>query len=115
MDLSVVERAEREDLAFGQAVAMGASCEPPHGLPYVPDVVAALQKLDGDVFVVVEQDMYPVDFDKPKPIATRTREYLRSIGVGRVTGGFSPPSAMNFAMRSSSVGSGTEPRARIAS
>ena len=59
MDPAIVERAEQEDLAFGQAVAMGASCEPPTGLPHVPDVVAALQKLDAAIFVVVEQDMYP--------------------------------------------------------
>ena len=36
MDPAIVERAEREDLAFGQAVAMGASCEPPAGLPDIP-------------------------------------------------------------------------------
>ena len=36
------KRAEREDLAFGQAVAMGASCEPPAGLPDIPSVVEAL-------------------------------------------------------------------------
>ena len=44
MDPDVVERAEREDLAFGQAVAMGASCEPPKGLPDVPAVVDALSE-----------------------------------------------------------------------
>jgi len=32
---------------------------------------------------VVEQDMYPVAFDKPKPIAQRTYHYLRSVGIGR--------------------------------
>ena len=82
MDPAVVARAEREDLAFGQAVALGASCEPPKGLPDVPSVVAALSELDTEIFVVVEQDMYPVDFDVPAPVAARTRDYLRSIGVG---------------------------------
>ena len=82
MDPAVVERAEREDLAFGQAVAMGASCEPPKGLPDVPSVVEALSGLDSELFVVVEQDMYPVDFDVPAPIARRTREYLRGVGIG---------------------------------
>jgi inosose dehydratase len=82
MDPAVVERAEREDLAFGQAVALGASCEPPKGLPDVPSVVAALSDLDAELFVVVEQDMYPVDFDVPAPVAARTREYLRGVGVG---------------------------------
>ena len=82
MDPDVVARAEREDLAFGQAVALGASCEPPKGLPDVPSVVAALSELDAELFVVVEQDMYPVDFDVPAPVAARTRNYLRGVGVG---------------------------------
>ena len=81
MDPAIVERAEREDLAFGQAVAMGASCEPPAGLPDIPSVVEALDGLDAELFVVVEQDMYPAPFDKPEPIARRTRDYLRGVGV----------------------------------
>ena len=82
MDPQIVAKAEAEDLSFGQAVAMGASCEPPAGLPDVPSVIAALAELDAELFVVVEQDMYPVDFDLPKPIAARTRDYLRGAGVG---------------------------------
>jgi inosose dehydratase len=82
MDPAIVSRAEAEDLAFGQAVALGASCEPPAGLPDVPSVVSALSELDADLFVVVEQDMYPVDFDVPLPIATRTRAYLSAEGIG---------------------------------
>jgi inosose dehydratase len=82
MDPAIVERAEREDLAFGQAVAMGASCEPPAGLPDIPSVAAALQELDAEIFVVVEQDMYPVEFDVPGPIAKRTNAYLRGVGIG---------------------------------
>jgi inosose dehydratase len=82
MDPAVVDRAEREDLAFGQAVALGVSCEPPAGLPDLPSVIGALSGLDSELFVVVEQDMYPVDFDVPAPVAARTREYLRGVGVG---------------------------------
>ncbi len=82
MDPAIVAKADRENLAFGQAVAMGASCEPPLGEPVVVDVATALQDLNRDLFVVVEQDMYPAPFDKPKPIAQRTYDYLRSVGVG---------------------------------
>jgi inosose dehydratase len=83
MDPDIVARAEREDLAFGQAVAMGASCEPPQGLPDIPSVAEALRGLDhAELFVVVEQDMYPVDFDVPRPIAERTYHYLRRVGIG---------------------------------
>jgi inosose dehydratase len=82
MDPAIVARADREGLAFGQAVAMGASCEPPQGEPVVEDVARALRDLDRDLFVVVEQDMYPAPFDKPKPIAQRTYAYLRGVGIG---------------------------------
>ena len=81
MDPAIVEKAEAEGLAFGQAVAMGASCEPPRGLPDIPAVVQALAELDAELFVVVEQDMYPVEFGKPRAIAERTRSYLRSVGI----------------------------------
>jgi inosose dehydratase len=89
MDPGIVDKAEDEDLAFGQAVAMGASCEPPHGLPDVPSVLDALQDVDADLFVVVEQDLYPVDFDVPMPIAKRTRAYLNSCGLESHTPGTS--------------------------
>jgi inosose dehydratase len=84
MDPDIVARAERDDLPFGQAVAMGASCTPPKGLPDVPSVLEALRELDADLFVVVEQDMYPVEFDVPLPIATSTRVYLNSCGLESV-------------------------------
>ncbi|WP_229070017.1 sugar phosphate isomerase/epimerase [Actinoplanes sp. DH11] len=81
MDPAIADLAAAEDLAFGQAVAMGASVEPPAGRPEVPPVLDALAELEAALFVVVEQDMYPVDFDRPLPIATRTRAYLNSLGL----------------------------------
>jgi len=87
MDPAVVAVADRDGLPFGQAVAMGASCEPPGGEPDVEEVTAALRELETDLFVVVEQDMYPAPFDRPKPIAQRTRRYLRSVGIGAAAGG----------------------------
>jgi inosose dehydratase len=62
---------------------MGASCEPPSGEPAIEEVAKALGELDRDLFVVVEQDMYPTDFDQPKPIAERTYHYLRGVGIGK--------------------------------
>jgi len=87
MDPAVVAVADRDGLAFGQAVALGASCEPPRGEPDVEEVTAALRELKTDLFVVVEQDMYPTQFDRPKPIAERTRQYLRGVGIGADPGG----------------------------
>ena len=86
MDPAIVEVAERDGLAFGQAVGLGASCEPPRGEPDIESVTKALRELGTDLFVVVEQDMYPVDFDLPKPIAQRTYDYLRGLGIGRTDG-----------------------------
>ena len=87
MDPGIVAKAEAEDLPFGQAVAMGASVEPPAGLPDIPSVLAALDEsvlpdLDAELFTVVEQDMYPCDFGKPRPIAERTYKYLTGAGLG---------------------------------
>jgi len=41
-----------------------------------------LEEVDFNGFAIVEQDMYPAPFDKPLPIAKRTRAYLREIGMG---------------------------------
>ena len=41
-----------------------------------------LRELDYTGFGMVEQDMFPAPFDKPLPIARRTRDYLREIGIG---------------------------------
>ncbi|WP_127552813.1 sugar phosphate isomerase/epimerase [Actinoplanes sp. OR16] len=80
MDPDLAARAGAEDLAFGQAVAMGVSVTAPAGVPEIAPVVRALAELDRDLYVVVEQDMYPVDFDIPLPIARRTFAYLTSTG-----------------------------------
>jgi inosose dehydratase len=86
MDPAVVAVADRDGLAFGQAVALGASCEPPLGEPDIGLVTAALRDTGLDPFVVVEQDLYPVEFDVPKPIAQRTYDYLSRAGIGRPPG-----------------------------
>jgi inosose dehydratase len=82
MDPGIVATATAKDLPFGQAVAMGASCEPPSGRPDIPSIADAIRALDAEIFVVVEQDMYPCDFDKPRPIAARTCTYLNGLGIG---------------------------------
>ena len=42
----------------------------------------ALREFDYQGLATVEQDMYPAPFDKPLPIAKRTRGYPRTIGLG---------------------------------
>ena len=83
MDPSIVAEADAVDLAFGQAVAMVAGCEPPAGRTDEPSVVQAPAGLDRELSVVVEQDMYPLaGLDAAERIATRTRDYPRGVGTG---------------------------------
>jgi inosose dehydratase len=82
-DPAVVERVEAEDLWFAEAVRRGVMCEPPHGRPDAEELLRSVDAhLDGDLFMIVEQDLYPCDPDDPLPIATRTCKYLRQLGVG---------------------------------
>lgn len=73
---------ERERLPFAQAVANDMFCEPSQGAVDFLALRDALREVDYDGLGIVEQDMYPAPFDKPLPIAKRTRAYLRDIGIG---------------------------------
>jgi inosose dehydratase len=84
VDPEVRAKVEAEDLPFGEAVKLGAMTEPPRGIPEMPPLLDAIEKLGIDVFAIVEQDMYPCDPDQPLPIAQRTRRYLGSCGVPSV-------------------------------
>ncbi|MBM0226100.1 MULTISPECIES: TIM barrel protein [Micromonospora] len=80
VDPAVVAAAHEQGIGFGEAVRMGAMCEPPTGIPDMPPILDALANLDADIFAIVEQDMYPCPADRPLPIATRTLTYLQSCG-----------------------------------
>ena len=84
VDPKIVDRVHAEGIGFGEAVRMGAMCEPPLGIPEMPPILEALADLDrrGDqpLFAIVEQDMYPCAPDQPLPIATRTLSYLQGCG-----------------------------------
>jgi inosose dehydratase len=82
VDPTVMERVEREGLSFAQAVRLGSMCEPVLGVPDMPPILEALADLGRDIFAIVEQDLFPCPADVPLPIATRTREYYESCGIG---------------------------------
>ena len=82
VDPGMARLANEQDLSFGEAVKRGVCVEPPVGEPSIPEVISALNSLNRDLFVVVEQDLYPCAFDVPLPIAKRTAAYLRSCGLG---------------------------------
>jgi inosose dehydratase len=73
---------ERERVPFAIAVANDMFCEPSCGAVDFPAFRDALREVGYDGWATVEQDMYPAPFDKPLPIARRSREYLREIGIG---------------------------------
>ena len=76
------KEVEEKGIPFATAVGQDMFCEPAKG---VVDFVAfgkLLGDLNYDGYATVEQDMYPCPFDKPLPIARRTRIYLREIGIG---------------------------------
>ncbi len=71
-----------ERIPFAIAVGGDMFCEPSRGAVDFAAFRDALREVNYDGWAVVEQDMYPAPFDKPLPIARRTREYLRNIGIG---------------------------------
>ncbi len=82
IDPAVRGKAEEEGLSFAAAVAQDMFVEPARG---EVDFIAfrdALREFEFSGFAIVEQDMYPAPFDKPLPIARRTRDYFREIEIG---------------------------------
>ena len=78
----IQRRVESEGIPFAQAVEMGIFCEPSQGIMDYLALRDVLREIDFNGYAIVEQDMYPAPFDKPLPIAKRTRGYLRDIGIG---------------------------------
>jgi inosose dehydratase len=72
----------RDKVPFATAVANDMFCEPAKGTVDFAAFRDALRDVNYDGWAIVEQDMYPAPFDKPLPIARRTRAYLRELGIG---------------------------------
>ncbi|MGR4851819.1 TIM barrel protein [Streptomyces sp. LARHCF252] len=81
MDPEILAQVAAEDLSFGEAVRRGVCVSPPAGVPDPADVVGELAGLDAELFVIVEQDLYPCAPEVPLPIAVSTREHLAGCGL----------------------------------
>ncbi|WP_326598940.1 sugar phosphate isomerase/epimerase family protein [Streptomyces sp. NBC_01803] len=81
VDPAVLAEVVAEGLPFGPAVRRGVMTEPPAGVPALPPVLAAAQRLGVDLFAIVEQDMYPCPPGRPLPVARRTRRFLAACGA----------------------------------
>jgi inosose dehydratase len=82
VDPQLQKRVEAERIPFAIAVGMDMFCEPSKGAVDFPAFRDALREVNYNGWAIVEQDMYPAPFDKPLPIAKRTRAYLREVGIG---------------------------------
>ncbi|MFC7217569.1 TIM barrel protein [Streptomyces polyrhachis] len=81
MDPAILAQVAAEKLSFGEAVKRGVCVEPPAGVPHPAEIVAQLTRLDAELFVIVEQDLYPCAPEVPLPVAVRTRAYLGGLGL----------------------------------
>lgn len=82
VDAELRRKVAAEGIPFARAVAMDMFVEPSEGAVDFPALRDVLREIDFDGYGIVEQDMFPAPFDKPLPIALRTRKYLRDIGMG---------------------------------
>jgi inosose dehydratase len=82
VDGEVSARVAAENIPFAKAVAMDMFVEPSRGTVDFTAFRDVLREIDYVGYGIVEQDMFPAPFDKPLPIARRTRTYLREIGLG---------------------------------
>jgi inosose dehydratase len=82
VDRDKQRQVEADNIPFAIAVGQDMFCEPSMGALDFISFRDLLREINYDGFGIVEQDMYPAPFDKPLPIARRTRAYLREIGLG---------------------------------
>jgi len=82
VDRAVQRRVEAEGIPFAKAVELDMFVEPSQGAVDFLALRDLLEEISYDGFGIVEQDMYPAPFDKPFPIAKRTHDYLKEIGLG---------------------------------
>jgi inosose dehydratase len=80
VDGALRDRVLRDGVPFAQAVGDGVFVEPSHGIVDFAALRDTVSATGFAGFAIVEQDMYPADFDAPLPIAKRTREHLRGLG-----------------------------------
>ena len=82
IDENQLIKVKASGTSLAQATAEGLFCEPAEGTVDFLALRDALYSMDYEGFAIVEHDMYPAPFDKPLPIARRTRTYFKEIGIG---------------------------------
>jgi inosose dehydratase len=82
VDPAVLAEVRAGGLSFAEAVRRDVMCELGSGVPALDEVADGLAALPPDTFVIVEHDLYPCPPERPFPIAARTRETIRTAGLG---------------------------------
>jgi inosose dehydratase len=81
VDAALRDRVLAQGIPFGGAVAQGVFVEPSEGEVDFIALRDAMDEAGYAGFAIVEQDMYPTDFERPLPIALRTLDYLAGLGL----------------------------------
>jgi inosose dehydratase len=82
VDRDKQKEVEANGVTFGPAVGDGVFCEPSVGAVDFEAFRDVLRDVNFSGYAIVEQDMYPCNFSKPLPIAKRSLEYLKEMGIG---------------------------------
>lgn len=82
VDGKVYKQVQAQQSSVGAASGMGVFCGPGEGIVDYEQVRDVLHEVGYRGFAIVEQDMYPVAFDKPLPIAKKSLAYLKEIRLG---------------------------------
>ena len=77
---TISAKVQRDGVPMADATKMGVWVEPGDGIVDFDEFLRAIIEVDFSGYAVVEQDMYPVPFDKPLPIAKRTLAWLDEHG-----------------------------------
>ncbi|MBD1379600.1 sugar phosphate isomerase/epimerase family protein [Metabacillus arenae] len=83
-DMEVKKMMQANSWSFAEAVKRDVMCEPELGVVDMKAFFNVLDDIRFEGWLVVEQDMYPAPFEKPFPIAKRTKEYLDGLLNQRV-------------------------------
>ncbi len=82
VDAEKLRRVNAERLPMAKATSLGVFCEPSRGVVDFAALRRLMEEIDYDGWAVVEQDMFGVSWDVPLPVAKRTRQYFKDIGLG---------------------------------
>ena len=82
VDGEKLKRVKAERIPMVQACQMGVFCEQKDGVVDFEALSEVLRNVGFDGWATVEQGLFDPPHDYPLPVAKRTREYLREVGVG---------------------------------